>query len=319
MGADMKKVMMGLSLLLAAGACTPSTTGNGPSVPPDIVPPSIGEKDDLRRGDAPPAAASTVKIDIVEHGKGRAAGEVSKVRSGALQEAAQTYGSQMGYARRAWEIMGRLEARSGQLSTAFDFDRVVSAAPVKAGVVIPPVVSRSFNAFTIDGQGTEASVADEYMTIVRPGRLAPVAPTWRDYLLLAAASPQEPARSLMPSDKAELELFRKWFDDGWKAGAELADADFGDRVTRLQRDFMGMLQYRRLVAHGMMDRMVLANADFGVTGTNGEMRIGSRTVQVTSEAAFRTDPTRWTVRSVSERDALIVDTGEIPALSDIMK
>ena len=313
----MNRKFISVSLMLALSACAQAP--GGPSATASIVPPSIGEGDNLRIGAPPPATPKAVDIRVVDDQRARGAGEVSKIREGALQEAAQSYGSQMGYARRAYEIMGRLEARSGQLSTAFDFNRVVSAAPVRAGVVIPPVVSRSFNAFTIDGGGTEASVADEYLTIVRPGRLAPVAPTWRDYLLIAAATPEEPARSLMPSEPAELALFQKWFDQSWAEGVKQADAEFGGRVDRLQRDFTGMLQYRRLVAQGMMDRMILANADFGVTGSGNEMRIGSRTVQVTSEAAFRTDPTRWSIRDASARDALIVDTGEIPSLSSIMK
>ncbi|MEP3665210.1 MAG: type IV secretory system conjugative DNA transfer family protein, partial [Roseibium sp.] len=159
----MKKQLISVSLLAVLSACA-QAPGAGVDTA-SIVPPSIGEGDNLRTGVAPPAGPGSVNIKVVDQSKGRAEGEVSKIRSGALQEAAQSYGSQMGYARRAWEIMGRLEARSGQLSTAFDFNRVVSAAPVKAGVVIPPVVSRSFNAFTIDGDGTEASVADEYLTI----------------------------------------------------------------------------------------------------------------------------------------------------------
>lgn len=303
--------------VLAVGACADTAVSKKNEMA-SLVPPSIGEQDDLRRGEAPPAKPDDVRIAMYNPDVARAGSDVTKIRGDALQETAQSYGSQMGYARRSYEITGRLEVRSGHLSEVFDFNRVVSAAPVKAGVIVPPVVSRSFNAFTVDDLGTEASVADEYLTIIRPGKIAPIPPTWRDYLVFTAPAPDEPARSLMPTEKAELALFNSWFDQGWSAGVELADAEFSDRLTRLQRDFTGMLQYRRLVAHGMMDRMVLADADFGVTGENGEMRIGSRTVQITSEAEFQTDPTQWQVRSVSARDALIVDTGEIPSISSIL-
>lgn len=297
-------------LLTACTMSMPTGTGSSPS---RLTPPQIGEgQDNLRLGPPPPASPDAVSIGIYDPKK--AANGIAKIRSEALREAASSYGSQMGYARRSWEIEQRLQARSSDLSQVFDFNRVVSAAPVKAGVIVPPVVSRSFDAFITDAAGREASVADEYLTIMRPGRIAPVAPTWRDYLLFTAAAPEQPARSLLPTRQDERQLFEGWFKKGWEAGVELADAELDERLSRLKRDYTGMLQYRRLVAQGMMDRMVLADADFGVTKDGNAMRIGSRTVEIVSDADFQGDPTRWQVRSVSERDALIVETGEIPPL-----
>lgn len=304
-------LMIGAAGLMAA--CTqPTAVERGQQS--DLNPPMLGtEKDNLRIGAPPPASAKDIRIAVYNPDDSK--GEVTKIRSEALKEAAQSYGSQNGYARRAWEIAGRLQANSSAMSTVFDFNRVVSSAPVKAGVIIPPVVSRSFDAFLVDAEGREASVADEYLTIVHAGRIAPVAPTWRDYLIFTSATPDEPARSLMPSNNTEKQMFGGWFNEGWEAGIALADAEFEERLNRLQQDYQGMLQYRRLVSMGMMDRMVLADADFGTTRDGNEMRIGSATVQIVSDAAFKADPTKWSVRSVSERDALIVSTGEIPALS----
>ena len=297
---------------LVLSACTTPAIERGQGS--DLTPARIGaETDDLRIGAEPPASASDIRIAIYNPDDSKS--EVTKIRSDALKEAAQSYGSQMGYQRRSWEIVGRLQARSPDLSQVFDFNRVVSNAPVKAGVIVPPVVSRSFDAFVTNADGSEASVADEYLTIVRPGKIAPHAPTWRDYLIFAAPSPEEPARSLMPSGQEELKMFEGWFDQGFDAGIEMADAEFEQRLDRLKQDYQGMLQYRRLVAMGMMDRMVLADADFGVTEDGNEMRIGSSTVQIVTDAEFQSDPTRWKVRSVTQRDALIVDTGEIPPLS----
>ena len=296
------------SLALAGCALTPVQRGEQSK----LAPPMMGAPtDNLRIGREPPASPAQVAIAARSSASEKAG--VTKIRSEALQEAAQSYGAQMGYARRSWEIEGRLEANSSSLSEVFDFNRIVSAAPVKAGVIVPPVVSRSFDAFVTDADGREASVADEYLTIVRPGKIAPLAPTWRDYLLFTAPSPERPHETLMPDAGEELRLFRGWFEEGWKAGTTLADKEFETRIDRLKQDYSGMLQYRRLVAAGMMDRMVLADADFGVTEEDGVMRIGSSTVRIVSDANFQSDPTRWKVRSVTPRDALIVETGEIPA------
>lgn len=281
----------------------------------DLAPPVIGaQKDNLRLGKAPPAKASEIKINSYDANAGT--GAITKIRASALREAAQSYGSQRGYDRRAWEILGRLEARSSDLSQVYDFNRVASSAPVKAGVIIPPVVSRSFDAFTVDAEGREASIADEYLTIIRPGKIASHAPTWRDYLIFSAPTPKEPARSLLPSGPSEMTYFKEEFAKGFEAGIKLADAEFESRLARLKQDYQGMLQYRRLVAIGAMDKMVLADADFGVTESGNEMRIGSSTVKIVNDAEFQSDPTRWKVRAVTARDALIVETGEIPGLTE---
>lgn len=311
----MKKrtLVMGLmaGAVLSACAQVPPST-EAPAVP---APGAIGGGDDLRRGPPPVSDPSRVRIAMVDPEAETV--EITALRRQAIQEAAQGYGSQMGYARRAWEIEGLLEQRSAQLDEVFSFSRVVSEAPVKAGYIMPPIVSRSLDAFQSADEGREASVAQEYLTIVAPGRIVPVSPTWRDYLLFSSADPEEPARSLFPSNEAERELFQGWFHEGWSAGVSLAEEEIGHRLTRLRRDYEGMLQYRRLVSMGMMDRMVLQEADFGVTGGGDEMRIGSRTVRIVSDAQFDANPLRWTVREIGPREREIVSTGEIPPLSGL--
>ena len=298
--------------LIALSACAPRTLDRADRS--SLNPPVIGGPDILRHQASPPASPGDVRLPTAD--TEAASSEITALRGNALREAAQSYGSQMGYSRRAWEILGRLEARSGDLSTVFDFNRVVSTAPGGAGVVIPPVVSRSFNAFLTDSEGREASVADEYLTIVRAGRLGPLAPTWRDYLVFGAATPETPPNALLPEERIEQQRFREWFDEGWSEGVQLADAEFQSRMDRLSRDFTGMLQYRRLVSQGMMDRIVLADADFGVTVDGDEMRIGSRAVQIVSDAEFQGNPQRWSIRSVSRQDALVVQDDTLPGLSE---
>lgn len=303
-----------VSVSLLAGCVSLPTADIAPAI---LTPETIGaSSDNLRVGVAPVASPDDVKIELYDPDE--KTGDITKIRSRGLIEASQGYGSQMGYARRGWEIENLLEQRSTQLSQVFDFNRVVTEAPVKAGYILPPVVSRSFDAFEGDEDGRVSSVADEYLTIITAGKIRPVQPSWRDYLLFAPAPPDEPARSLYPSNTAEQVLFKAAFREGWVAGVDLADAEISSRLNRLSRDYEGMLQYRRLVSMGMMDRMVLQDADFGVTGGGTELRIGSRTVTIVSDAAFNTNPRRWSVSTVSERDSLIVATGKIPSISALI-
>lgn len=296
-----RPVLLGLICATALAACTPPG-GQAPTMSASpLTPPVIGGRDNLRLGPPPPASPDEIAVPIYD--PKQAVGGVTQIRGEALKEAAQSYGSQAGYARRSRDISERLQIRSMDLSQVFDFSRVATMDPIHAGVVIPPVVSRSFDAYMTDGR--EASAADEYLTIVRPGRLAPIAPTWRDYLIFAQNTPEEPARSLMPANADEKRLFEGWLREGWEAGVQLADAEFEERIARLKRDYMGMLQYRRLVAIGLMDRLVLADANFGTTVSGNEMRIGSRTVRIITDAQFRNQPSRWNVAEVRAKGGLV--------------
>lgn len=306
-------------LLLGACAASSGTYKGQPTLSAEeaaTMPGVIGGNDNLRIGAPPPASLAEIKIT-----PGRPATESSAndMRTKAVTEGAQAYGAQLGYARRSWEIMERIQQRSGVLSQVFDFNRVVARAPVGAGVIIPPVISTATRAFTVDAYGTEAAVADAYLTITRAGRIAPIAPTWRDYLVINAATPSEPAKSLLPATTDEAEIFKRQAAVGWEAGVKQAEGEFEERIARLQRDFHGMLQYRQLVANGMMDSMVLANADFGVTANEREMRIGSRAVKITSEAEFNANPNTWSVRSLSERNVLVQSAETDPGLTAVLK
>lgn len=306
--------MTGISprLVLSASFCVMLLAGcttTKPAPAPETF--TLGGLDNLNLG-APPPDLKDYRIGVYDPSKDQ--GGMPQIRRRALTEAAQTYGTQAGYARRAYDIEGILQQRSNQLSSVYDFERVVMGAPLKTGYIVPPVVSRSFEAFTSDDGGQTVSAADEYLSIVSPGRIVPVPPTWRDYLLFGISEPEQPARSLMPASGAEQAFFKSEFTKGFQAGILQADAALDSKLARLRRDFEGMLQYRRLVAQGMMDRMVIADADFGVTGSDGEMRIGDRTVRVVSQAEFNTAPSNWRVAPVTDYERDIVRTGIIGSL-----
>ncbi len=286
---QMRCVRVGVAVMAAGFLLTACETSRKTHyIEPKMSPTLIGGPDVLVR-DAPP-----LRLDQVEIGLEMEVPEpIPALRRQQMTEAAQAYGAQRGYDRKAWEIENALERRASGLSQVFDFGRVVSAGPQRVGYVIPPVVQRSFEAF--QGDGMEASAADEYLVVREPGRIRAVVPSWRDWLLMDRPEPRLPPRSLLPKTKEEEALFRREFRAGWNAGEEQAVAELTERFARLGRDYEGMLQYRRLVALGMMDSMVMDQADWGVT-VNKEtetMRIGARTVKIVEAAAFQGDIRRW--------------------------
>lgn len=313
-----------VGILLASVTIAGCTTGMQPGVKPVYssapssvrqvakTPPVIGGNDIFDLG-AAPADTRTLAVPTAGAEKDKGAG-VSPVRAMSLREAGMVYGSQAGEAEATYKIMKKLQAHSGSLSTIFNFRGIVEDSPIGGGVIVPPVVVRGTNAVTISPDGREAAVSDEFLVIKRPGRIAALEPTWRDYLLWDVSKPKPPALSLRPKDKAEEEIFRDAMQDGIRSGYAVAAREIGDRLDRLRVDFEGMLQYRQLVKQGMVDQMVLADADFGVTSDGTKMNIGNRTVKITKDAAFQSDPQKWQVHIVRARHALIVGQGSIPPL-----
>ena len=123
--------------------------------------------------------------------------------------------------------------------------------------------------------------------------LSPVVPTWREYLVIHSKEPRELPRSLMPHGDREAKRFREWFNEGWDAGINQAEAEFAKRVAHLRRDYEGMLEHRRLVALGMMSPALIETESLGVTGDIRSMNIGSHDLRIVGDAEFIIDGNPW--------------------------
>ena len=257
----------------------------------EIAPsPLVGGNDILAKGPAP--------IDFQTFKKRARSGkyavtDVEKIRRDVLAEAATAYASQAGYYKRAYDIMRQLEVDSPKLSTAFNFNRVVYVTPKEAGFVVPPIVTRGSAALNINDTGTKSVAADEYYRIERPGRLVGVVPTWRDYLVLPLEEPNEPDADFIPQDDEEKKIWEAYLDEGWLAGVSQADEALKASMNELRRDYLGMVEYRRLVDAGLIKELAIVWEERRSTGDINELFIGERTVKIVDAATFVHNPKNW--------------------------
>ncbi|MBB4000116.1 type IV secretory system conjugative DNA transfer family protein [Aureimonas pseudogalii] len=252
--------------------------------------PLAGNNDLLAKGPAPLDYASFSKR--ARSGK-YATTEVEKIRHEVLRDAATAYASQAGYYRRAYDIMRQLEVESGRLSEAFNFNRVVYVTPKEAGFVIPPIVTRGTSALQINDTGTQSVAADEYYRIEQPGRLVGVVPTWRDYLVMALEQPNEPDIEFLPQDDDERKIFDAYLAEGWKVGEGMADDALKAAMNDLRRDYLGMVEYRRLVDAGLIKELAVRWDQRRASSAPNELFIGERTVRIVDAATFVRDPKQW--------------------------
>ncbi|WP_203228084.1 type IV secretory system conjugative DNA transfer family protein [Roseovarius dicentrarchi] len=210
-----------------------------------------------------------------------------------LREAAVSYSAQAGYQHRVWEVMRQLERDSPKLSRTFDFNRVSYSAPRETGYILPPVVSRATAAINVDESGQSAVAADEFYRLEIPGRIVTIVPTWRDYLVISLEEASDPDDDFLPQDKEEKQVFDRFAAEGWQAGVEQADEALALNFARLKRDYLGMVEYRRMVQAGLVMELVIQSSERRSAGDGDELFIGERRVKIVSSARFVRDPSQW--------------------------
>lgn len=218
---------------------------------------------------------------------------IEKLRYNALKETALGFGSQIGYQERYKVLTRKLETQSNNLSVVFDFGRVATFLETRNGYLLPPIVARAYNAVQTDPEGNTLTSSDEYLTIQQPGRLSPVLPSWRDYLLIVTTPINNPPSSLIPRDKDERTVFDHYFAKGWRLGASQANDEFQIRIGNLQQAYQGMLNYLELVNHGIITKMIVVNADMANLKDKNSLRINNRIVQIVSQSIFEANPDKW--------------------------
>ncbi|MDA8587239.1 type IV secretion system DotC family protein [Rhodobacteraceae bacterium] len=261
-------------------------TDEDPAPPPPII---VGGPDQYRSDRAP----DSFDQFAANAQRGNFETDIEEERYDLLREAALSYAAQAGYERRVWEIMRQLEADSPRLSCSFDFNRVAYRAPRETGYILPPVVSRATAAINVNADGRSAVAADEYYRLEIPGRITTVVPTWRDYLVIPLEEPAQQNDDFLPQDREEKRVFARFAAEGWQAGVEQADEALELNFARLRRDYLGMVEYRRMVQAGLMTELVVRDSETRSAGDGDELFIGERRVRIVNAATFVRDPSKW--------------------------
>lgn len=277
-----------LIVLLLAGCTTQQTKFE----PPPATSFTLGSNDQLLTKDHVPRDPDFYLARLYPE---RQELPIEKLRYNALKESSLGFGSQIGYRERIKAISHKLEMQSNNLSVIFDFNRVATFLKTRNGYLMPPVITRVYNAIQTDPEGKTLASSDEYLTIKEPGRLYPVLPTWRNYLLIPASPANNPPTSLIPKDPEESKIFKFYFAKGWRLGESQANDEFQLRIRDLQETYLGMLNYLEMVAHGVITKMVVVNGNMGNLKDHHSLHINNRIVQIVSQSSFEANADKWLI------------------------
>ena len=214
-------------------------------------------------------------------------GSVNRVRTDALSEAATTLGARGALAWRSQQIDQALSKQSSYLDQVFNFSQLI----IKNSV-LPPVLEESNNNVNV-ASTKSIRMASKTYKIVSPARFVSTPPNWRNYLMMNYKKPDMPDRTLLPTTKAEAEIWNKSIREGWKQGLTQANTIFARNLARLKRDYNGIVLYRKLLAQNMVSAPYIAKAELGVTGDGTEIRINDRVIRITKDSSLNPNSQSW--------------------------
>lgn len=155
-------------------------------------------------------------------------------------------------------------------------------------------------------------------------------PHWFDYVFPPEnrdLSP--PARSMLPSNQAERELWKRAVERGWERGVESAQEEYRKRINHLFSDVIGITNYWYLVEIGMITEVTVDSTNYHLEHRQlddlEELTLNPTTIQITSQSQFVTDTSKWSGYASSQyidtnrsdlRDSIILGAIDLQEVMD---
>ena len=215
--------------------------------------------------------------------------EISSIRLESLQQAAVIMGTQAGMVRQAKATNELLEKESNKLDRVFNFNAMMLAPNV-----ISPVLTEGRTTYSQNADD-EIRISDRMFKIEKGAKFVPHPPTWRDYLQQNTTTTKvaPPHFSLLPRNEAEKMVWDEWVKKGWAEGTEQSGKLFQQGLARLQRDMVGMIQYKVLVKQGLVSAPIVAAANMGTTGGGSQMNVNDQVFRISVPTNLIADPKLW--------------------------
>lgn len=213
--------------------------------------------------------------------------QINAMRQEALKDVALSLGAQAGLHWRSVQINAVLKQKSKLLDRTYNFNALLLDHNVQ-----PPVLSEGRQTLNLDSPDT-IRIADRTYEIVSQAKFVTTSPTWRDYLWMDYPQPPVPNGGILPHNAMEEHLWRSLAKQGWEEGAEQADEIYSENLSRLERDFNGMLLYQKLREQNIVSAPFVATTELGVTGGGQNLNVNDQVLRITALPALQPNSKRW--------------------------
>ncbi len=222
--------------------------------------------------------------------------QMGAIRVQGLRDTALSVGARGGLAWRAAQINSILLQHENMLYRLFNFNAMLLEKNV-----LPPVLLEGRNTLSLGGTDT-IRIADRTYQILSQAKFVTAAPNWRDYLWLSYTAPESPDRTLLPKNREERLIWKKYIEEGWRAGIQQAELIFKENIARLKRDYEGMIRYRTLLAQNMVSPPYVAQLDMGITGGGSDLTVNDRVLRITAFPTLQNNGQDWKTEIIPDEE-----------------
>lgn len=211
----------------------------------------------------------------------------SAIRLLQIDESSMSLAAQAALANRSKQINTVLSQHEKKLDRIFNFRGMVMRHHV-----LPPVLVEGRDTLNL-ADSMAIRLADRTYKIEKQARFVTNPPTWRDYLWMNYSVPETPHASLLPRNDLEREHWQKGTKKGWAQGLAQAEIIFQENLAQLKRDYIGMANYKKLLAQHVVSKPYVASTQLGVTGNSQQVRVNDKVLRITALPKLQTDSTNW--------------------------
>lgn len=205
--------------------------------------------------------------------------EAAGERTKAIHEAAIAYGAQLGLKTRTDEIQRKLKKYESRLDHAVNFNPFIYQ-----DVILSPAIAIMQN--TEDGDSQRLTRTSVTYVITEEAKIVGAPPTFRDFLVRVEPAPKELHAVLKPRNQSEARAWEDGVRFGWQLGVDQANAVFRDGLHRMLMALDGRVNYRKLVANGMVAEAALKVTEYGVTFNGRAMNVGEEILEIQRPASY---------------------------------
>jgi defect-in-organelle-trafficking protein DotC len=205
-----------------------------------------------------------------------------QARLAAVQQAALTYGLQGGLAHGLAQIDAIVRSHAQFLTQTYDFGALMIDGPYGTKI-LPPVIVESDQIYDQVDADTVV-VANHTYKILQPAAFAPIQPLWQTYLIMAWTAPATPNVKDFPDSALEHRTWDAALQKGYKIGEDQAFSEFQINLNSLNREYMGMIRWSRLVTTGEATVPMVTAEMRPVVGGGNEVTIDEGKVEIVSAA-----------------------------------